>query len=155
MSHLPPRLNPVSTLRQRPYDAFQIQNRPSHESTCVILQAASNTLLHSASDLTHFLACEALTALDLRALTDSELAEQKVSLDEGGQLVAEKGMAHEKAHLQRLMDQGQRVVDINTVAGRDLAERVQATQRAMADGADVVYQATLMQDDLLGHIRVA
>ena len=101
----------------------------------MIRQEQAPALLHSASDLTHFLACEALTALDLRSLFDAELAKKKVSLDDSGQLVADKGMAHEKAHLQRLMDQGKRVVDINTVAGRDLAERAQATLRAMDDGA--------------------
>ena len=108
-------------------------------------------LLHAATDLTSFMECEALTALNLRALTDPDLAAQKVALDDSTQLITDKGVEHEKAYLQRLISQGLTVVDIAAVAGPALPDRVQATQQAMAQGAQVIYQAALTGDDLVGH----
>lgn len=70
-------------------------------------ESDASRLVHSASDLTSFLECEALTALNLQALSDLDLAAKRISPDEGTSLVAEKGIAHEKSYLQFLRDQGQ------------------------------------------------
>ena len=108
-------------------------------------------LLHAATDLTSFMECEVLTALNLRALTDPDLAAQRIALDDSTQLITDKGVEHEKAYLHRLISQGLTVVDIAAAAGPALADRVQATQQAMAQGAQVIYQAALTGDDLVGH----
>ena len=114
-------------------------------------ESDASRLVHSASDLTSFLECEALIALNLQALSDPYLAAKRIPPDEGTRLVAEKGIAHEKSYLQLLRDQGKRVIDIVEVAGRDNQKRLAATRQAMADGLDVVYQAALGQGNLMGH----
>ena len=117
----------------------------------LLSESDASRLIHSASDLTSFLECEALTALNLKALSDPVLASKRIPPDEGTRLVAEKGIAHEKSYLQLLRDQGKRVIDIAQVAGRDNQKRLAATRQAMADGLDIVYQAALGQENLMGH----
>jgi predicted RecB family nuclease len=112
---------------------------------------APQRLMHSATDITSFLECEALTALNLRALYDPDLAAQRIDLDEGMKLIADKGMAHERAYRDRLIAEGRRLVDLAELPTRDLDARVQSTRLAMADGADVIYQATLALGDMVGH----
>jgi predicted RecB family nuclease len=117
----------------------------------MLLQSDRSQLVHSASDLTAFLECEALIALNLKALSDPALAALRVADDESTKLMADKGIAHEKAYLQHLRDQGKKLIDIAEVAGRDNAQRLKATRQAMAEGAEVIYQAALGQGDLMGH----
>lgn len=118
----------------------------------MILESTQPLLIrHSASDLTHFLACEALTALDLKALTDKGLAARKVELDESGALIAKKGVAHEKTYLQNLHNAGKQVVDIQAQPLATNEDRRIATENAMTSGVEVIYQATLIDGDLLGH----
>ena len=118
----------------------------------MILESTQPLLLrHSASDLTHFLACEALTALDLKALTDKGLAARKVELDESGALIAKKGVAHEKTYLQNLHNAGKQVVDIQAQPLATNEDRRIATENAMTSGVEVIYQATLIDGILLGH----
>ena len=103
--------------------------------------------LYSASDVVNFLGCAHRTSLDLLHLdTPLERAEE----DEQARLLQEKGLEHERAFLQRLVDAGKGVVDIGD-SGQDVDHRVAATLRAMHDGADVVYQATLREGCLAGH----
>ena len=102
---------------------------------------------YSATDLVHFLGCAHRTTLDLLHL-DAPM--EQAADDEQAQLLAEKGIEHEKAFLQRLAGAGKRVVDIGD-AGRDVDDRVAATLGAMRDGAGVVYQGTLRDGCLFGH----
>ena len=103
--------------------------------------------LYSASDLVNFLGCAHRTTLDLLHLdTPMEQAE----VDEQAQLLADKGIEHERGFLQRLAESAKRVVDIGDV-GKDPQERFEATLVAMRGGADVIYQATLIDGCLAGH----
>lgn len=102
---------------------------------------------YSASDLVNFLGCAHRTTLDLIHL-DSPM--EQAEDDEQAQLLAEKGLEHERAFLQRLAESGKRVVDIGD-AGRDQQGRFDATLAAMASGVDVIYQGTLLDGCLAGH----
>ena len=111
------------------------------------LRYYKNHRLYSASDLVYFLGCEHRTTLDLMNL-DTPL--EQAADDEQAKLLQEKGLAHERAFLKRLIDAGRRVRDIGE-SGTDLQQRVDASVAAMRDGADVIYQATLMHGCLAGH----
>ena len=94
--------------------------------------------LYSASDLVNFLGCVHSTALDLRQLR------RPVALpddDEQTVLLQEKGIAHERAYLERLRGEGRTIGDIP--ADGSLAERVALTRAALRDGPDVIYQGAL------------
>jgi predicted RecB family nuclease len=111
------------------------------------LQRLDDRILHSASDLVHFLECGHRTTLDLQDLDDPQ---PKAQDDEHAQLIQRKGVEHEKRFLQTLRTRHARVVDI-TEAGTGNALRAAATLDAMRDGVDVVFQATLLDGDLIGH----
>jgi uncharacterized protein len=112
-----------------------------------------SALVVSPTDLTKFLACRHLTALD-----------QAVALGErppppgGGEaleVLFRRGIAHEQAYLDRLRGDGRRVVAIDTEPARrgpaGLREAEAATVAAMAAGADVVYQGTFFDGVWRGH----
>ena len=66
---------------------------------------------------------------------------------------AELGDKHEVAVLERLREQHAVVVEIPRPDVRDeasLAEAVERTQQALAEGADVVFQATFADEDMIG-----
>jgi predicted RecB family nuclease len=113
--------------------------------------------VYSATDLSNFLACEHLTALDRLALRDADLRGRKVAPDEGTQLIQQKGVDHEKAYLARLQAEGRQVIDIAQTG--DPAAAVERTHAAMRDGVEVIYQAALEHGNLAGYadflIRVA
>jgi uncharacterized protein len=66
-------------------------------------------------------------------------------------LLAELGEAHERSYLELLRDQNVRrtIVSIDRSAG--ISAAAAATERAMADGAEIVYQATFFDGTWLGH----
>jgi predicted RecB family nuclease len=94
--------------------------------------------LFSASDLVNFLGCAHSTALDLRQLVSP------VDLppdDDQAELLQEKGIAHERAYLERLRAQGRRIIEIPSAG--DLATRVAQTREALRSSPDVIYQGAL------------
>jgi predicted RecB family nuclease len=102
------------------------------------MQEAEGVRLYSASDLVNFLGCAHSTVLDLRQLR------APVALppdDEQAELLQEKGIAHERAFLERLRGEGRTIADIP--ASGSLAERVELTRKALSDGPDVIYQGAL------------
>jgi uncharacterized protein len=112
------------------------------------MQKTDYGTFYSASDLVTFLECEHATSLDLRHLDEPMV---KAEEDEESQLIAAKGDEHEADFLQRLRDEGSNVVDV-TEMGRSKHSREQATLAAMAQGADVIYQAFLTRGQFVGHI---
>lgn len=98
-------------------------------------------LLLSAGDLNAFLGCRHASALARLAL-DGEIAAPDEA-DATQELVRRRGLQHEARFLDQLRDEGRRIVEIRD--RRKLPERVAATEQAMRDGADVVFQAVLMQ----------
>lgn len=81
-----------------------------------------------------------MTFLDVRSLAGGVDAE--VSHDPQLELIRQKGFEHERRYLEALRDSGKNVVVIE--ARRNLPERVAETQRAMLDGAEVIYQAAFL-----------
>ncbi|EHK64905.1 hypothetical protein KYC_17583 [Achromobacter arsenitoxydans SY8] len=111
------------------------------------MQKTGDRLLFSASDIVGFLECEHLTSLDLLNLeTPLPAAPQDDQLE----LIQEKGLDHERAYLDRLRAGGGRIVDVSA-AGDGLAARLARTREAMAEGADVIYQAAFSHGAYIGH----
>src|SRR3954454_3202998 len=87
----------------------------------------------SPSDLSNFLACEHLSALEV-------LGAPRPSQDVQVELIRRKGKEHERAYLEQLRADGRNVVEIGD---GDWEERAAATEQALRDGVDVVYQGGL------------
>lgn len=111
--------------------------------------SSPNAVFLAASDLVNFLACEHLTALDLKALNpESNL--QKVGADESTKLIQDKGFAHEKRYLQQLVEIERDVVDLSQLKG-SLDAKLKATVNAMKEGKAVIFQAALQHDQFIGY----
>jgi len=112
------------------------------------MQQVDGELIVSPTDLTKYLACEHLTRLDL-AVARGELAKPDDAIDEALQILFTRGLEHEYRYLDRLRAEGRRVVEIPDEG--TLRERELATEQAMAEGADVIYQATFFDGRWRGH----
>jgi uncharacterized protein len=99
--------------------------------------------LYFATDLTNFLACRHLTALE--RLSASGLARRPVIDDPMLEILQARGLEHERAYVQHLAQKGKRVVEI--VRGPRAQDD---TLAAMRDGADVIVQARLAQGSWAG-----
>jgi predicted RecB family nuclease len=113
---------------------------PDHTREASRMQRTEDELLYSASDLLNFLGCRHATFLDL---VDLETPLPKAVDDPQLRLRQEKGLEHERAHLQRLREQGKHITEISAQA--DLQQRIDLTHAAMKSGADVIYQAVLFR----------
>jgi predicted RecB family nuclease len=102
------------------------------------VQPADGRLLFSPTDLNAFLACEHLTTLQL-AVARGEL-ERPFRHNPHAELIRRKGEEHEAAYLAGLVARGRVVVEIEG----DWERAAAATERAIREGADVVYQAALV-----------
>jgi predicted RecB family nuclease len=94
----------------------------------------------SPTDLNAFLACEHLTTLRV-AVAHDEL-KKPYRHNPHADLIRRKGEEHEARHLERLRAAGREVVEID-FEDRDWHRAAQATEQAIREGADVVYQACL------------
>ena len=104
------------------------------------VQAHNGQLRFSPTDLNAFLACEHLTTLQL-AVARGELA-KPWRHNPHADLIRRKGDEHEAAYLARLQAEGSHVAEI-FFDDRDWARAAAETERAIQDGADIVYQAVL------------
>src|SRR4051812_39006818 len=86
----------------------------------------------SPSDLSNFLACEHLTALELRATPRPQRDDPQL------ELIRRKGEEHERGYLDSLRAAGRTVREIELDADWDAAAA--ATEEALREGVDVVYQ---------------
>lgn len=93
--------------------------------------------LFFATDLTNFLACRHLTALE--RLAAHKLAKRPFFDDPMLEILRERGLEHERAYVQSLARAGGRVVEID----RESPTAFDETRAAMRDGADVVVQARI------------
>jgi predicted RecB family nuclease len=82
--------------------------------------------------------------------SEPALREQRDELDESAELITSRGLKHEANHLAHLKSQGLSVFDVSD-GSRDNQERYQRTLTSMRLGFDVVFQATLLDGDLVGH----
>jgi predicted RecB family nuclease len=92
--------------------------------------------VYFATDLTNFLACRHLTALE--RLAAHKLAKRPFFDDPMLEVLRERGLAHERAYVDHLARSGARVVEIDKNAGA-----FDKTLEAMHGGADVIVQARL------------
>jgi predicted RecB family nuclease len=104
------------------------------------VQRLDGHLVFSPSDLNDFLECEHLSALEL-AFAQGHLERPNIESAQA-ELVRRKGEEHESAHLATLEADGLGVVHIALDGDWDAAAR--ATEEAMGSGAEVVYQAVLV-----------
>ncbi len=141
------------------------------------MQLIDGRPVYAATDLVGYLACEHRLALERAAMAG--LVEKPIRNDPSIELVAKRGLEHERRYLEDLRAQGLRVIEIEKdgsavlplVAGPSLAGgvlpatgdqpvrdpgaelRAAAVQTidAMRDRADVVYQATFFDGTWRGH----
>ncbi|MBI5429479.1 MAG: TM0106 family RecB-like putative nuclease [Nitrosomonadales bacterium] len=111
------------------------------------MQKRGEEILYSASDIVNYIECEHLTTLDL---IDLETPLQKTNDSEQAQLIQAKGYAHEADFLEQLKARHSSLIDISEVGGT-LKQKVAATLQAMHDGYEIIFQATLQDDCLIGH----
>ena len=110
--------------------------------------------VYAATDLVGFLACSHRLALERAALAG--LAKRPIRSDLTIDAMAKRGEAHEQRYLADLKAEGRTVVEIERLddeksdRGERLRAQAAATQVAMHDGADVIYQATFFDGTWLG-----
>ncbi|MGR3394316.1 MAG: TM0106 family RecB-like putative nuclease [Pseudooceanicola nanhaiensis] len=104
------------------------------------MQLIEGKFLFSASDLMRFSGCTHAIFLDLARLEGH--GPQPRADDEEAKLLQEMGDAHEAAHLEALKASGRHVVEVPR-EGLSLESGLADTRKALASGADVIFQAAL------------
>jgi predicted RecB family nuclease len=99
-------------------------------------------LVLSPSDVTAYLACEHLTTLSLQ-VAQGTLVRPDGENDQA-ELVFRKGLEHEAAYLQSLVDEGKTVETIELEPDLDWERAARETVEAMQTGFDVIYQGVLV-----------
>jgi predicted RecB family nuclease len=118
------------------------------------VQLIDGAPVYAATDLVGYLACAHRLALERAALAN--LVRRPIRNDPAIETVAKRGLAHEQRFLADLKATGRNVVEIRVVddealpRGERLRTQAAATERAMHDGADVIYQATFFDGRWLG-----
>lgn len=106
----------------------------------------NEVITYSASDLVAFLECHHRTTLDLLDLVTPL---ERAAPDEQVELIQDKGFAHEAGYLDALRAGGGRLVELSSAGS--FAENLAATRSAMAEGADIVFQAALAHGSFMGY----
>ena len=105
------------------------------------MKITGDRLRLSASDVANFLACQHLTRLDLLR-AHGRLQPPQVC-DLGFEDLVRRGEEHERAVLAGFRADGWQVIEI---PDRQEGDAAAATTAAIRDGADVIYQAVLLQE---------
>lgn len=111
------------------------------------MQKRDDRILCSASDLVNYLECEHLTTLDL---IDLETPLPRTKDDDQAKLIQAKGYSHEAEFLAVLKTRHASVIDIAALGGNQ-SQKVDNTLKAMRDGYEIIFQATLIDENLIGH----
>lgn len=120
----------------------------------------NGTMRYSATDITRWLSCAHASRLDALLRTDQELKAWKATHtsstdgDSARAPAAVRGDEHELAMLQGLIESGLEVVEIPRPAFDDrdgLSKANAATLEALRAGADVVFQAALVDGPWFGY----
>ena len=110
------------------------------------MRLLNKKLVFAPTDLSNFLSCRHLTSLDLTALKtgDKRPARYGPMID----ALRERGIAHEKAYLETLREEGLSISE----GGEEepTTDSIGRTEKAMADGVDIVFQAALSDDTWSG-----
>ncbi|HEY4228478.1 MAG TPA: TM0106 family RecB-like putative nuclease, partial [Candidatus Limnocylindrales bacterium] len=118
------------------------------------MQLIDGRPVYAATDLVGFLACSHRLALERAALAG--LVRKPVRDDPQIELIAKRGMAHERRYRDELAASGRTVVEIQpdgSIAdrGEELRAAAAATVEALRSGVDVVYQATFFDGSWVGY----
>jgi uncharacterized protein len=97
--------------------------------------------------LVNYLECEHLTTLDLIDL-DTPLPRTKD--DDQAKLIQAKGYSHEADFLTTLKGRHASVIDIAALGGH-LGQKIDHTLTAMRERYEIIFQATLTDQNLIGH----
>lgn len=116
------------------------------------MQRFGDDIVYAATDLVGYAFCPRLVELELAAALGrlQRPAREDPELDR----IAKRGEQHERAILAELESSGRKVVRIELPESPSAAQLHRAakdTRRAMADGAEVVYQATFFDGRRRGH----
>ena len=111
------------------------------------MRKSASRIIYSASDIVNFLECEHISTLD-RINLENPFPEQ--AIDPQLELLQAKGTGHETAYLESLLQKGLSIADLKDLHG-SVMDKTQATLEAMKSGHDVIYQATLLNDNFYGH----
>ena len=108
------------------------------------MQLRKGQLVLSPSDLTNYLACRHLAALEFDAARGKRTKPH--TREALTQLIAEKGELHEQRYLEYLKAQGCGIVEVELPHHANAFEEAHATTvAAMRAGAEVIYQATFVR----------
>ena len=118
------------------------------------MQLIDGRPVYAATDLVGFLACEHLTELERAAAAG--LVKRPMRHDAELDIIRKRGFEHEQRYLAELRGAGKRVVEIALDGsiedrGDQLRAAAAATEAAMADGPDVIFQATFFNGTWRGH----
>ena len=118
------------------------------------MQLLDGTHVFAATDLVGYLACEHLTGLEVGRLAGLIVRPERN--DPELEIIQQRGFKHEARYLADLVDAGRRVTSIaldGSIAdrGEQLRAAAAETERALRDGADVIYQATFFDGRWRGH----
>jgi predicted RecB family nuclease len=106
------------------------------------MEHVDGRLIFSATDLINHLECPHLTHLNIEVALGRENLEP--SRSDTTDLVTRKGDEHERAHLDRLVEEGWEIVRIESEPGLEGTRRgARETVEAMQAGAEVIYQGVL------------
>jgi predicted RecB family nuclease len=110
--------------------------------------------VYAATDLVAYLACEHLTQLERAAMAG--LVHRPMREDPELDIIRRRGFEHEKRFLAELGADGRSAVTVELDGsiedrGDQLRAAAAETERAMAAGADVIYQATFFDGTWRGH----
>ena len=118
------------------------------------LQLIDGRPVYAATDLVGYLACEHLTQLERAALAG--LTKRPERNDPELDIIRKRGFEHERRFLADLRSEGRSVVEIDLDGsiedrGDQLRAAAAATIEAMAQGPDVIFQATFFDGSWRGH----
>src|SRR5436305_9646988 len=111
------------------------------------MRVVDDRVLLSPSDVTKYLACEHLTTLSLAVACEQIPAPPEPG--EQAQMLFDKGLAHERAYVERLRAQGLSIREIE-FDDSDFESAARETEAALREGVDVVYQGVLLGDGWRG-----
>jgi predicted RecB family nuclease len=103
------------------------------------MHPSSHGLSLTATDLSNFLGCRHRTALDMEVAAGTR--RRAYFIDPILDVIRQRGLDHEKSYVERLRENGRRIVDLSHLRAHD--ESLSATLDAMRAGADVIVQGAL------------
>src|SRR5262245_16715044 len=112
------------------------------------MQLTSSRLVLSPSDLNDYVECAHLTTLSVEVARRTR-GRPHVPEDHAD-LLRRKGEEHEASYLKALQAQGRQVVNVLSLDPWDFPTSARATEAAMRAGAEIIYQATFVQNDWRG-----